>query len=122
MHTFLAALLFLQPSPDWNETDWTRYIAMQRGIQAEVLLYDGSRADLIDDEYSWEADWCVGKWAEAIGQSVHYSNITGKKPKVLILTGKSDPALEKIHLLRCNGVCRRLGIEMEVYDIRKAIK
>lgn len=56
----------------------------------EVILWDMTRVDCMTKDYAIEFDFAK-KWAEAIGQSLYYSKITGKSPAiVLILTSPTD--------------------------------
>lgn len=56
----------------------------------EFILQDKTRCDCLTDEYAIEFDF-GDKWAEAIGQAMHYSLLSGKKPGiVLIIENKSD--------------------------------
>ena len=56
----------------------------------EVILWDMTRVDCMTKDYAIEFDFAK-KWAEAIGQSLYYSKLTGKSPAiVLILTSPTD--------------------------------
>ena len=56
----------------------------------EVILSDNTRIDCLTSTHAIEFDFAT-KWAEAIGQSLHYSNLTNKKAGiVLIVENKSD--------------------------------
>lgn len=56
----------------------------------EYRLPDKTRVDCLTDTHAWEHDF-GNKWAEAIGQSLHYARMTGKKAGIyLILEKKSD--------------------------------
>lgn len=56
----------------------------------EVILSDNTRIDCLTSTHAIEFDF-ASKWAEAIGQSLHYSNMTGKKAGiVLIVENKND--------------------------------
>ena len=56
----------------------------------EVILWDMTRVDCMTKDYAIEFDFAK-KWAEAIGQSLYYSKLTGKFPAiVLILTSPTD--------------------------------
>lgn len=58
--------------------------------QTEVKLQDGTRVDCLTGNYAVEFDF-ASKWAECIGQSLHYADLTGKKPAcVLIIEKKKD--------------------------------
>lgn len=43
------------------------------GMKLEVPTKSGSRADCVSDTHAIEVDW-PKKWAEAIGQSLHYAS------------------------------------------------
>ena len=56
----------------------------------EVVLSDGTRCDCLTDKYAVEFDFS-SKWAEAIGQSLRYARLTGKKAGIaLIIENKKD--------------------------------
>ena len=56
----------------------------------EAVLWDMTRVDCLAKDYAIEFDFAK-KWAEAIGQSLYYSKLTGKKPAVaIILTSIND--------------------------------
>ena len=66
---------------EWCTTDFGR---------KEVILLDMTRVDCMTKDYAIEFDFDK-KWAEAIGQSLYYSKLTGKSPAiVLILTSPTD--------------------------------
>lgn len=54
---------------------------------AEVELSDKTRVDCVTKNYAAEFDFAP-KWAEAIGQSLHYSRMTGKKPAIILIIEK----------------------------------
>jgi len=57
---------------------------------SEAKLIDGTRVDCLTKNYATEFDFAP-KWAESIGQSLHYARLTGKKPAiVLIIENPSD--------------------------------
>ena len=56
----------------------------------EVVLWDLTRVDCLAKDFAIEFDFAK-KWAEAVGQSLYYSKMTGKSPAiVLILTNITD--------------------------------
>lgn len=57
--------------------------------QIEYRLPDKTRIDCLTDEYAIEFDWAK-KWAESIGQSLYYAEMTGKKPAVAIILRSSN--------------------------------
>ena len=63
--------------------------------QIEYVLPDRTRVDCLTSEYAVEFDRAK-KWAEAVGQSLYYSKMTGKKPAVaLILNDPKDKKFVK---------------------------
>jgi hypothetical protein len=55
--------------------------------QEEVVLSDGSRCDCLTQTHAVEVEFAK-KWAEAVGQSLHYSALTGKRAKILLIIKK----------------------------------
>ena len=59
-------------------------------FRKEAVLWDMTRVDCLAKDYAVEFDFAK-KWAEAIGQSLYYSKMTGKKPAIaLIITSIGD--------------------------------
>jgi hypothetical protein len=70
----------------WYQGRWCK----DNGGEAEVVMEDRTRCDCLTTKYAVEFDF-GRKWAEAIGQSLYYSFMTGKKAAVvLILEKKKD--------------------------------
>lgn len=99
-----------------NEVAEARKLATRYQAEVEVRLPDDSRVDLLSKTYAIEVDWAP-KWAEAIGQSIHYSLLTDKKPAVILLL--KDPATEWKHLVRAATVCGKLGITLYIEPVAK---
>ena len=82
----------------WYQERWCE----QNNGQAEVVLDDGTRCDCITSNFAVEVDF-ARKWAESIGQSLHYSRMTGKSAGILlIITDANDDRyihrlIESIH-------------------------
>ena len=56
----------------------------------EYRLADETRVDCLTNEYAIEYDF-ASKWAEAIGQSLHYARMTNHKAGIaLIIESESD--------------------------------
>lgn len=82
------------------------------GGQAEVVLPDRTRIDCLTDRLAIEVDFAP-KWAECIGQALHYGMATNKKPACLLIM--EDPVKDEKYLKRLKGVADRYCIE--VYTI-----
>ncbi len=70
------------------------------GVMEQRLL-DRTRVDCLTDEYAIEVDFAK-KWAESVGQSLYYAEMTNKKPAVgLILynTKKDERRLKRLDVL-----------------------
>jgi hypothetical protein len=91
----------------------------REGITAtdEYVLKDGCRVDIVTDEFVIEIDF-AHKWAECVGQVLHYAHMTSKKPVCLILvTGEvSKPGVD-----RCRDICHRERIEFWTYDVNTRV-
>lgn len=81
--------------------------------QMEVRLQDGTKADCVTDTHAIEFDYSY-KWAEAVGQSLHYANMTGKKAGIhLIMKGRSAHK----HLNRLKGVVGEYALPIDVQTV-----
>lgn len=83
-------------------------------VRVEFRLWDGTRVDMLDTEnnYVWEVDWAAnGKWAQAIGQSLYYAEVTGRRPGIILVT-KEDR--DERYVYRCAVVCAKVGIKLRV--------
>jgi hypothetical protein len=75
-----------------RERDYQRQWAQENGGVVEVRLGDGSRVDVVTSEYAVEIEY-ARKWAEAVGQSLFYAQVTGKKAVIVLITGSGDTGL-----------------------------
>ena len=78
----------------------------------EYRLFDKTRVDCLTSKYAIEVDFAK-KWAEGIGQSLYYADVTGKKPGVGLIVGKKD----KRYLKRLNRLAKKYNIK--VFVIKK---
>lgn len=84
--TLIASSAKASPREYWYQAVWCQGL----GGQVEFKLNDGRRVDCLTSEYAIEVEF-ARKWPEAIGQSLDYSMLTGKKAGiVLILQQASD--------------------------------
>lgn len=107
------------PLPADRETVWSAWIARELGGVAEHRCFDGSRVDVLTDQFAVEVEW-VSKWEQAIGQAALYAELTGREPAVLVLYRDMSDA-EQEDGLRCVVACRRLGIETVGVDTRRPL-
>ena len=71
----------------WYQTLWCD----EQDGRAEVPLADKTRCDCLTSTHAIEVDF-GRKWAEAIGQSLHYSRLTGKEAGVLLILKDTSDA------------------------------
>ena len=88
----------------------------------EYRLKDRTRVDILSKEFAIEVDFAK-KWAESIGQSLHYALMTGKKPAIVVIQEKRKDN----HYI---GILKRLCIKYSItlfvinkkYEIAKILK
>ena len=92
-----------------------RWCSDQNG-QIEVRLKDKTRCDCLTNNYAIEVDF-AHKWAEAIGQSLHYSKMTGEKAGILLIVeGNKD----KKYLSRLEQVIDHHKLSIRVWTTNKS--
>ena len=112
---FLLLLLFLGCShtpKKYNEKYYQTLICEQLDGKMEYVLKDRTRVDCLSDEYAMEVDFAK-KWAESIGQSLFYAEMTGKKPAIGLIVGKKDARYVK----RIKRVTNKFNIK--IFEIDK---
>ena len=70
--------------PAFAETERYYQKRFCTGMKLEVTTQSGSRADCVSDEYAIEVDFSK-KWAEAIGQSLHYASELNRKAGIVLV-------------------------------------
>lgn len=114
-----AAAASGQPTPPAltaHETAWNKHLAEITGGDGGVVCWDGSRPDLVCGEFAIEVDR-AHKWREAIGQAFFYADQLDKKPAVVILVETLD--VERSELWRAVVACRRAGVALHFFDMRR---
>ena len=77
----------------------------------EYRLEDRTRVDCLTDRHAIEFDFAP-KWAEALGQSLHYSRMTGKRAGIVLIYRK--PA-DRRYLERLNAVIEQHQLPIDVW-------
>ena len=96
----------------YNERHYQALLCNALDGKIEYVLEDRTRVDCLTQEYAIEVDFAK-KWAEGIGQSLHYSSMTGRKPAVgLIMDSKKD----KRYYQRLNKVSLKYGIKIFILE------
>lgn len=68
----------------YPESFYQDKVAETLGGQVEVRTEYNTRIDILTEDRAIEVDFSH-KWAEAIGQSLHYSTVTGKKATIVLV-------------------------------------
>jgi hypothetical protein len=103
---------FSQETLRKKETYYQQAFALLIGGETEMILKDRTRVDIVTETHAIEVDFAE-KWAESIGQALHYEGMTGKKAGVLlVIKGREDERF----LDRLMGVAAKHGIDVWVWD------
>jgi len=96
-----------------TEAQHAKELAQELQGQTEVRLWDRTRVDILTKEYAYEVDW-ASKWAESIGQSLYYAELTGKKPGIILLCKKNEGRF----IYRAQTVCAKHNIKLIIRWIK----
>lgn len=85
------------PTPEDNEVAWSRWLAEQIEGDAEHVLFNGRRVDVLTSELAIEVEWCKReKAAEAVEQASYYGVATGRPGAIVLLTGRDAHKTERV--------------------------
>lgn len=96
----VVRLLFFLPLCCFSKLPESYYqmnFANEIGGLTEVAAQDGTRCDILTENYAIEVDFAK-KWGESIGQSLHYALQFNRKAGILLILEKpsDERHLEKI--------------------------
>src|SRR5690606_32212999 len=97
-----------------TEREITEKLASKYNAQTEVIAWDNTRVDLLNDEYAIEVDWAY-KWAEAVGQATYYGIVHNRKPGIILLRRKGENVDRYVY--RCQVCCAKYGIPVWVEEV-----
>lgn len=87
----------------------------KRSGVTEYVLSDKTRVDCLTDKYAIEYDF-ANKWAESIGQALHYGSMTHKQAMaILIVEQKKD--LKYVEIAKHTVASNRLDLLIEIIEI-----
>ena len=102
------------------ESGYAKHIHLERDYQTHwckahngIIEYrnkDFTRIDCLTAENAVEFDFAQ-KWAESIGQALHYELMTGKKAKVVLIL--ENPKQEMIYYLRIKNLSKKYSFDAE---------
>jgi len=88
-------------------------LAEARGGQAEVVMPDRTRCDCLTASHAVEVDFAK-KWAEGIGQSLHYSRLTGRRAGLLLIIERPS---DWRYVRRVEQLRSWLQLPLDVYTV-----
>lgn len=95
-----------------NESSYQHaYCSACKGIE-EYKLPDYTRVDCLTDTHAIEFDF-ANKWAESIGQALHYALMTGKKAKVVLILDEKYKQKQMIYFERVKRIGEKHNIDVE---------
>lgn len=71
------------------ESYYEKYWCEDHNGTTEVILSDNTRCDCVTKKHAIEFEF-AHKYAEAIGQSLHYGSLTHKKPGIVLIIENED--------------------------------
>lgn len=95
-----------------DEADEVRRLAPKYEAESGVRLKDGTRPDLLSEEYAIEVEWGE-EWAEGIGQCLYYALAAERKPGLILLL--KDPEKENRFLERVRAVNEKYDLGIRVW-------
>lgn len=78
----------------------------------EVVMESGARCDCLTATHAVEFDF-ANKWAEAIGQALHYSAQTGKRGGIVLIM--ENPKRDRKYLERLSSTVKAHGLAVDVW-------
>ncbi|MBF0102819.1 MAG: hypothetical protein HQK77_18105 [Desulfobacterales bacterium] len=82
--------------------------------QTEFVLEDFTRVDCVTDTHAVEFDFGE-KWAESIGQSLHYSIMTAKKAGIVLIL---EEEFDEIYLDRLLSIIEKRNLSIDVWAMK----
>jgi hypothetical protein len=95
----LVLVLVLDASARTPESEYSKRLAARIGGVCEVRNGDGTRIDVANDVYAVEVEF-ANKWAESVGQALHYGIQSGKRPAILLVLETRGDLKHAAKLLR----------------------
>ena len=93
-----------------NEASYQHaWCSAKNGVE-EYQNKDYTRVDCLTDTHAVEFDF-ANKWAESIGQALHYGIMTGKKPMVVLIL--DEPEKQMIYYNRVKRIGKKYKFDAE---------
>lgn len=102
----LLLIAWIAPAAAYHNERWyVRLWCQQMNGQEEYMLPDQTYCDCLTETHAVEVDFAKSrhgalKWYEGLGQALHYANMTGKKPGVVLIVNEDE------HMKYCENLVR----------------
>lgn len=88
----------------------------ENGGQIEVMTEQGTRVDCLLDGYAVEADFDT-KWAEGLGQALHYSAEFDRRGAVLLIVQNHDGSDRSRYIERLSSTIEKMCLHVQIFII-----
>lgn len=93
-----------------NEESYQQAWCDAHGGVTEYENSDFTRVDCLTKKHAVEFDF-ANKWAESIGQALHYGLMTGKKPMVVLIL--DNPEKQMVYYYRIKKLAKKYKFDVE---------
>lgn len=107
-------LIFLLLSPLSAFSTEADYVVAHCEGKVEISLPDNTRVDCLTKTHAIEFDYGY-KWAEAIGQSLHYAMYTGRRAGIVLILSEKEQRFAD----RAIFVINHYNLPIDVWQIPK---
>ena len=111
----LSGAAIAAPKPQ-KEDYYNRLWCNHMGGKTDVRTRMGTIADCVIEGYAVETDFDT-KWAEAIGQSLHYGLMLDRKPAILLIMKNQTGGNRQRYLDRLRVTIEGSGLDIRVFII-----
>ena len=108
--SMILLLLLTVSAVQAGELEVAKAFCDEQGGLAELRLVDGTRCDCLTKKYAYEVDYAP-KWAESIGQAVHYARLTKAEAGIAIIV---KDAKDFRYVQRLANTIIELGYKLEL--------
>jgi hypothetical protein len=96
-----------------REKCYQNFFAKRMNGATEVLMPDNTRCDILTENLAIEVDFAP-KWAEAIGQSLHYAKMVNRQAGIVIVIRKK---IDHLHVKKLWGVIQEYNLPIQVFQL-----
>ena len=102
-----------QAKHEFLEREYQEQMCKDFGGLTEFVLADRTRVDCLTASHAIEFDFAT-KWAEAIGQSLHYAMMTGLGPGIVLIV---EDVKNLVNVWRIKAIGKAYGVDIRVWII-----